>query len=167
VNVTLELATEKDALAIAAVRVAAARQLTEQFGGGTWSFAAESEAGARADIVNANVFLAREGGEVVATLRLSPKNPWIGDIGFFTPAQKPLYLTSMAVAPSRQRQGIGRRCLEEVRRYASQMGADVVRLDSYDAAAGAGDFYRKCGFREVRRDSYNGTPLIWFEARVI
>ena len=40
---------------------------------------------------------------------------------------------------------------------------DAIRLDAYDSQAGAGEFYRKCGFREAGRASYRGTPLIYFE----
>jgi len=36
-------------------------------------------------------------------------------------------------------------------------------LDAYDAQAGAGEFYRKCGFEEVGRVIYRGTPLIYFQ----
>ena len=35
--------------------------------------------------------------------------------------------------------------------------------NAYDAPAGAGDFYRKNGYTEVKREPYNGTPLIYFE----
>ena len=69
----------------------------------------------------------------------------------------------MAVTPNEQRKGIGRLCIEEVRRIAGQWPVDAIRLDAYDAAAGVGEFYRKCGFREVGRAVYKGTPLIYFE----
>jgi len=36
-------------------------------------------------------------------------------------------------------------------------------LDAYDTAAGAGEFYRKCGFEEVGRVIYRGTPLIYYQ----
>ena len=41
--------------------------------------------------------------------------------------------------------------------------ADAIRLDAYDADAGTGEFYRKCGFRECGRRVYRGTPLIYYE----
>lgn len=159
----LEPAREEDAAAIAAVRLAAARDLTARFGRGTWSFAAESVDGVRMDMRSAHVFLARDAGTVIATLRLSERNPWLGDTGFFTRCTRPLYLTSMAVLPSRQRCGVGRQCLEEAARIATEWPADAIRLDTYDAPAGAAEFYRRCGFREVHRATYNGTPLRWFE----
>ena len=157
-------ALETDAAAIAALRMAAARTLTTRFGGGPWSFAAESEGSVLAELRTSTILFARDEGTVVATLRLATKNPWVGNIDFFTPRQRPIYLTSMAVAPKRQRQGIGRQLLAEARRVALDLRGDVIRLDCYDALAGAGEFYRKCGFQERRRSEYNGTPLIWFEA---
>lgn len=53
--------------------------------------------------------------------------------------------------------------MTEAERVAQEWPADAIRLDAYDAEAGAGDFYRKCGFREVGRVSYRGVPLIYFE----
>jgi GNAT superfamily N-acetyltransferase len=156
-------ASHADAAAIAAVRMAAARDLTVRFGAGTWSFAAETEASVRAELRTSTVLFARDAGLVVGTLRLAIKGPWTGRTDFFSPSDRPIYLTSMAVAPKRQREGIGRQLLDEARRVALSLRGDAIRLDSYDAPAGAGSFYLKCGFREVHRAEYNGTPLIWFE----
>jgi GNAT superfamily N-acetyltransferase len=159
----LEEARDADAAAIAALRMAVSRELTARFGRGTWSFTLESEASVRADILTSRVLLVREHGTVIATLRLSSRPPWLGSIDYFTPCNRPLFLTSMAVAPKRQHTGVGRACLEEVKKMARRWPADAICLDAYDAEAGAGDFYRKCGFSEVRRAPYNGTPLIFFE----
>jgi ribosomal protein S18 acetylase RimI-like enzyme len=70
------------------------------------------------------------------------------------------------VHPEEQRKGIGRRCIEEALRIAAKWPADAMRLDAYDTAAGAGEFYRKCGFREVGRATYRKAPLIYFEMLV-
>ena len=72
----------------------------------------------------------------------------------------------MAVDPARQHAGIGRACIEEALEIARDWPADAVCLDAYDTPAGAGDFYRKCGFTEVGRAEYRGTPLIYFEMLV-
>ena len=69
----------------------------------------------------------------------------------------------MAVAPSHQRSGIGRLLLEEAKTIARRRPADAIRLDAYDAPAGAGGFYVKCGFREAGRSTCQGIPLIYFE----
>ena len=157
-------ATEADAAAVAAVRMAAARNLTERFGVGSWTYALESEGGVRAEMRTSRILIAREGGAVIGTLRLATRNPWMGRTDFFTACKRPIFLTSMAITPARQRQGIGRQLLEEARRQAVEMGGEALRLDSYAESAGAGEFYRKCGFREARRGDYNGTELIWFES---
>jgi ribosomal protein S18 acetylase RimI-like enzyme len=53
--------------------------------------------------------------------------------------------------------------MEEARRIATAWPGDAIRLDAWDAAAGAGEFYRKCGFREVGRATYRTAPLVYFE----
>lgn len=156
-------ATLQDAGAVAAVRLAAARDLTRRFGEGTWSYASDSEAGVRLEVESGQVFQGRTAATVVATFRLSSRNPWLGDTSFFTSSATALYLTSMAVLPKYQRSGVGRLCIEQAVRIAREWPAGAIRLDAYDAPAGAGEFYRKCGFREVHRGEYHGTPLIWFE----
>lgn len=165
-SITLEPAAFRDAAAIAALRMECARRLTERHGAGAWAFAAESEGGVRAQMLASAVFIVRIRGELAATLRLSTRNPWIGDIGFFSPAERPIYLTSMAVAPSWQRAGIGRACLAQVPHHVRALQGDTIRLDTYDGPAGAGEFYRRCGFNEVHRADYHGTPLIWFERKL-
>lgn len=62
-----------------------------------------------------------------------------------------------------QRQGIGRLLLEEAVKQARGWPADAIRLDAFDAEAGAGAFCAKCGFREVGRAVYRKAPLIYFE----
>ena len=69
----------------------------------------------------------------------------------------------MAVAPSAQRTGAGRELLEHAVVAARGWPADCIRLDAYDAPAGAGEFYARCGFTEVGRVVYRKTPLIYFE----
>jgi GNAT superfamily N-acetyltransferase len=155
-------AGESDAAAIAALRSAVARRLTEQYGGGHWSGLA-TERGVLSALRNSRLLVARTGAEIVGTLRLATKKPWAIDASYFTKVERPLYLTDMAVAPALQRRGIGRQLLKEAASVARTWPADAIRLDSYDADAGAGPFYEKCGYREVGRASYHGTPLIYYE----
>ena len=159
----LHLALPDEAAAIAALRTAVAAALTQRYGQGHWSSAA-SERGVLSAIRTSRVFVMRdESGNPIATLRLATKKPWAIDKTYFTDCPRPLYLTDMAVAPELQRQGIGRLCVEEMKRIGSEWPGDAIRLDAYDAEAGAGDFYRKCGFREVGRVTYRKVPLIYFE----
>ena len=160
--VWLERATAHDVEEIAALRTAVALDLTARFGIGHWS-ATVTEKGVMRGIATSQVCVARQRSRVVATLRLATTKPWAIDLSYFTPCGRALYLTDMAVLPSVQLQGIGRRCLEETRRIAAEWPAEAIRLDAYDATAGAGGFYARCGYREVGRVTYRSTPLIYFE----
>jgi GNAT superfamily N-acetyltransferase len=155
-------AADADAAAIAALRTAVAERLTQDFGPGHWSGAVTEKTVLRS-VRSSRVIIARKGGEIVGTLRLATKKPWAIDAKYFTQVRRPLYLTDMAVDPAVQRAGIGRQLLQEAGALATAWPADAIRLDSYDAAAGAGPFYAKCGLREVGRVTYRGTPLIYFE----
>jgi GNAT superfamily N-acetyltransferase len=156
-------ATNADAAAIAALRMTTAGDLTLHYGAGSWSFACESEASVQAEIRSSTLLFAREEGRVVASARLATRNPWVIPTEFFRPCDRPIYLTAMVVAPARQRQGIGRQLIGEAKRVAMQLGGAAIRLDTYQGPAGAVDFYRACGFREVHRGDYNATPLVWLE----
>ncbi|MGH9628484.1 MAG: GNAT family N-acetyltransferase [Bryobacteraceae bacterium] len=165
-NLTFENATASDAAALAALHSAVAECLTREFGNGPWS-SAQTERGALNDLRNprfSRILIARTSvGRIIGTLRLATKKPWAIDTSYFTTASKPLYLTSMAVHPGVQRYGVGRLLLKEAEAVARAWPADVIRLDAFDAEAGAGPFYAKCGFREVARVTYKQNPLVYFE----
>ncbi|RZU65241.1 ribosomal protein S18 acetylase RimI-like enzyme [Microterricola gilva] len=57
-----------------------------------------------------------------------------------------LYVHHIAVAPYSQRTGVGKLLLDEISTYASSMGADAVRLDSWAFNDDAHDFFRTQGF---------------------
>jgi predicted N-acetyltransferase YhbS len=59
-----------------------------------------------------------------------------------------------------QRQGIGHQLLDKAAKQARLWPADAIRLDAFDADAGAGSFYARCGFGRV---TYGKAPLIYFE----
>ena len=158
----ITLAKPSDAAAVAAVRIAAADRLTRDFGEGHWS-AHTNEAAVLRDMKASRVLVARDGGRIVGTLTLQARKPWAIDVAYFTPCQKPVYLINMAVTPARQRTGIGRGLLHEALVVARALPADAIRLDAYDTAAGAGEFYRKCGYAGAGGKSYRGVPLLYFE----
>jgi ribosomal protein S18 acetylase RimI-like enzyme len=160
-----EEATAAAAEEIAKIRTAVAEKLTSEYGKGHWS-SPSSIRSVLLDLRTSSVYIARQQEKVIATLRLAAKKPWAIDTKYFTPGKRPLYLTSMAVDPELQRQGIGRYCLEEVKRIAREWPSDAVRLDAYDAEAGAGGFYARCGYREVGRAAYRKVRLIYFELLV-
>jgi GNAT superfamily N-acetyltransferase len=162
---SLSIATPDEAGAVAALRNAVASALTERHGTGHWS-SVSSEKGIRASMKRSSVYVARDDGRAIATLELATKKPWAIDRRYFTPVTRPLYLLGMAVDPARQRTGIGRRCLDQAVEMCRARPADALCLDAYDADAGAGEFYHKCGFAEVGRATYRNTPLIYFELLV-
>ena len=161
-RVRLHPATVHDVPELVRLRVAVNRHLAQEFGQGFW-VGRPTERGALAAMKRGTVLVARFRGRLIGTLTLSTRKPWSIDAQYFQPGEMPLYLTSMAVDPREQRSGVGRGCLEEARRVAREWPADAIRLDAFDAAAGAGEFYRKCGYREVGRAVYRGTPLVYFE----
>jgi GNAT superfamily N-acetyltransferase len=161
-DLTFDAATDVDAAEIAALRTAVAAHLTRRYGQGHWSSTA-TEHGVARGMRTARVLVARESNRIVGTLALATKKPWAIDPACFTPVPKPLYLTDMAVDPSMQGRGIGRRLVAEAVATCRAVAADAIRLDAYDASAGAGEFYSKCGFRETGRAVFRNTPLIYFE----
>ena len=158
----LRVATPADAAAVAAVRNAAAADLTSRYGTGGWSNNT-SERGVLFDMRRGTVYVATYNAGAVATLMLSIRKPWAVNKSYFSPSAKPLYLTAMAVVPERQRQGIGTECLVQAAEFARSWPADTIRLDAWDHASGAGAFYAKCGYREVGRAQYRGAALVYFE----
>jgi GNAT superfamily N-acetyltransferase len=162
VQVKLEIATPADAALLASLHAATSKKLTDTHGIGPWS-GKISEKSVLMAMRNARVYVARDKDQLIATLTLGTKKPWAIDRKYFSQCHRPLYLTSMAVVPELQRQGVGRLCIDAIKNIAKQWPADAIFLDAYDTAAGAGGFYGKCGFREVGRASYRGAPLVYFE----
>ncbi len=161
-RVELVPAEASDATQIALLRNASANDLTTRHGPGFWS-AQCTELSPLRDYRAGGLYVARQASRLVASLHLATKKPWAIDRTYFTAAKRPLYLLSMVVAPGFQRRGIGRSCLEQAAALARKFPADAIWLDAFDHAAGAGDFYRKCGCRERGRVVYRGVPLIYFE----
>jgi GNAT superfamily N-acetyltransferase len=161
-RLVFETATEEDATVLAELRNNAANKLSETFGKGAWSGGC-TEKGILYGMRMSRMVVARENGKIAGTLSLHTKKPWAIDPAYFTKVKKPLYLTSMFVAVERQRLGVGRLLLEQAVEIAREWPAEAIRLDAYDAVAGAGDFYARCGFREVGRAKYKGVGLRYFE----
>ena len=158
----LTRAAADEAADVAAIRNAASDDLTARFGNGHWT-SSVSARGVQSTFRFARVYLAHHGAKPAATLSLQRRKPWSIDPSFFTPVERPVYLTNMAVAPEFQRLGLGRSSLEAAIAAAHEWPGDAVRLDAYDAPAGAGEFYLRCGFREVGRRVNRKTPLRYFE----
>ncbi len=166
-KLSFTIATAKDLAELISLRRAVAEELTNRFGQGPWSPPASYNPKpllydlSRSKFVR--ILMARDRHGIAGSLRLQTKKPWAIDTAYFSPAKRPLYLTSMAVHPRLQRAGIGRRLLQEAETMARAWPGDAIRLDAFDADAGAGGFYSKCGYRETGRVIYRGVPHIYFE----
>lgn len=155
-------ATEADLVELQQLHAAATTALTARFGEGPWS---KDVFGRTLGITPARnqLRVGRCNGRIVTSLRLQTKKPWVIDVTYFTSVARPLYLTGMAVHPDSQRRGLGRLALEDAHAVAAAWPADAIRLDVYDAPAGAGPFYAKCGYAERGRVTYRGIPHIYDE----
>ena len=143
----LQPATVEDAEAVAALRNAVSDDLTFKHGKGSWT-RHSTTAGVLQDLRNAQLYVAVHRDEIVASLVLDTKIPWSTDLRKISKAKRPLFLTSMVVAPELQRQGVGRSCLAEVAKIFRRAKADAVLLETFDhRTAGAGPFYARCGWR--------------------
>lgn len=161
-KVTLKQATAMQVTAIVKLRTATYEKLARDFGHGPWT-STVTEKGVLFNMRNGQVYVAREGRTIIGSLLLTTKKPWAIDRSYFSKSERPLYLLAMAVAPGRQRQGVGRAMLEDVKRIVKGWPGDAIRLDAYDLPGGAGEFYARCGYREMGRVIYRGAPLIYYE----
>jgi ribosomal protein S18 acetylase RimI-like enzyme len=156
------LATPDDVVGILALRSAVAQDLTNRFGRGHWS-SAGTEKGVLSGMKTSRACVALLDGAIVGMLRLSTTKPWSIDNSYFTPCNRPLYLTDLAVHPTAQHRGVGRACIAESRRIGIEWPADAIRLDAYGGDVGAGAFYKRCGFTEMGRTVFRDTSLIYYQ----
>lgn len=156
------MAKPSEARALAALRSAVAQGMTERFGQGHWS-ARPGKAEVLRQLRASHVLVARQGDELIGTVRLVRVLPGIIDSSAFTPVEKSLYVLGLAVAPRCRGQGIGQQLMEATKQTARDWGAQALWLDAYEHAAGAGPFYVKCGFRKVGRIEHRDVPLNYFE----
>jgi GNAT superfamily N-acetyltransferase len=160
-----ETATNADAAELAALHNAVAEDLTRKFGQGFWT-SGQTERGVLATMRMpkfSRILIARNNRSIAGTLRVATKKPWAIDTAYFTEVKRPLYLTGLAVHPGFRGKGLGRLLMKEAEAIARSWPADAIRLDAWDAEAGAGALYAKCGFSQVARVMYKQAPLVYFE----
>jgi len=109
------------------------------------------------------LLVAKQDDQIVGTLCLTTKKPWAIDINYFSKVLQPLYLVGIDVHPGWQRKGIGLYMMETVKSFVIEWPAQAIRLDAYDSPAGAGEFYRKCGYKDRGRVFYKNNALLYFE----
>ena len=161
-RLSVTTASDEDAAELVELRNAVADDLTLRFGKGHWSYSVTEKSVLRG-IRTSRVLLGRMNSKLIATLLLATKKPWAIDVSYFTPVKKALYLHNMAVSVDVQGQGLGRELLVEAAEIARAWPSNAIRLDAYDADAGAGPFYAKCGYSERGRVVYRSTPLVYYE----
>lgn len=164
-RLTLSTAALSDAQELVCLKRAVFDDFRDRFGAGHWP-ATDKLSSFEKSINSSTILIAKEQGAVLGMLRLSNKKPWAIDLAYFEPVPVAMYLTDMAVLPSRQHAGIGTRLLEFATTVSREKGAGAIRLDAYNSISGAGDFYLKCGFEERGQSTYRGTALRYFEKRL-
>lgn len=162
----LKQATADQLRELYALRKQAADDLSARFGSGHWgrvgSFRTMQE-----HQKQGLIYAGLRGQELVAMLRYSTQRPRFYRMEWFTDPDAPAgHLTQMAVRTDLQDSGYGRACVAAIEAIARRGGASYIRLDSYDAPAGAGEFYRKCGYQQVHRGEFNRVPLIYWEKQL-
>lgn len=161
-NVTISLANADDVKALTNMRAAVAQEMTERYGDGAWS-TLPSKVTVVKQMRASRVLVARRDAKLVGTVRLATARQGAFDSSAFTPVTNALYVLGLAVAPGFRNQGIGRALMEAAKDMARSSSTDALWLDAYDHAAGAGEFYSRCGFRRVGKTSHNQPPLIYYE----
>ena len=161
-TLTLEFATETDIQELVHLRCLVDADQARRYGNDRWSTTINEKSVARG-LKGSRVLIARQGEQVVGTLRMETKKPWAIDLSYFTPVKSAVYLRTAEVDPRVQRSGLGRRLIEHAKVVAREWPVEAIRLDAYNGASGGGPFYTKCGFAEVGRAVYRGVPLIYFE----
>lgn len=164
-QLTIREAIAAEAEAIAAVRMAAANDLTRRYGPGLWSSNTTANSVLLA-MKHGRVIIALHNDAIAGTLTLSKRKPWAIDKSCFTRVKTPIYLTNMAVDPRAQFRGVGRALLADAETRARTWpggAGHAIRLDAFDAEAGAGPFYAKCGYSDRGHVVFHNAPLIYFE----
>jgi GNAT superfamily N-acetyltransferase len=166
VNVKVRPATAAEVPAIQATRLSAAEELTDHHGDGQWSYV--SSENTLVDALNSGLlFVIDADGMLVGTFRLTDRKiAFYQERWFAEPDAPAAYLRDMAIAPDRQRQGVGRQAIAAIEELAQRHGARALRLDAYVGPAGAGPFYRKCGYTRVHKGSFNNVQLEYYEKRL-
>jgi predicted N-acetyltransferase YhbS len=161
-NLTITLANSDDVKALTTLRTAISQDMTERFGEGAWSMV-PSKVVVVKQMRASRVLVARRDSKLVGTVRLATARQGAFDSSAFTPVTNALYVLGLAVAPGSRNLGIGRALMEASKEMARSSSTEALWLDAYDHAAGAGEFYSRCGFRRVGKTALNQPPLIYYE----
>jgi GNAT superfamily N-acetyltransferase len=161
-STAIAVAGVRDASELVELRVRVAQGMTVEFGEGHWS-ACPRKADVLRQLRASHVFVAREDQRIIGTVRVTRALPGLIDSAAFAPVKTALYVLGLAVAPEARGRGVGRVLMEAAKGLARTWPADALWLDAYDHPAGAGAFYKKCGFRPVGRGASGVVPLTFYE----
>jgi GNAT superfamily N-acetyltransferase len=159
---SISVATLRDARELIDLRTRVAHGMTEAFGAGHWS-ARPSWADVVRQLRASRVLVARRDAEIIGTVRLARALPWAFDSASFTAVETALYVLGLAVAPEARGHGVGGDLMEAAKAAARSWPADALWLDAYDHPAGAGAFYKECGFRAVGSGTRGDLTVIYYE----
>jgi GNAT superfamily N-acetyltransferase len=161
--VSLRKAGGDDIKLVRAILAAAAADLVTRFGSGHWSTVRSAES-LQKRASNGALYIIEADSSAVGTLQLTSRKTGFYREEWFAPRQGTVgYLLDMAVHPDHQQRGIGRRSMELVESLARLAGLRAIRLDAYRGPAGAGEFYKKCGYASVHKGEMREVPLEYFE----
>ena len=161
--IRLRQASLDDIKSVRNIVAAAADDLTARFGEGHWSGVRTIET-LQKYAGSGTLYLIEADAVAVGTLRLTDRKIGFYHNAWFARPDDPAgYLLDMAVHPERQRRGLGRCAMELAEQRARQGGMRAIRLDAYHGPAGAGGFYRKCGYTLVHQGDMRGVGLEYVE----
>lgn len=149
----IEFAQPSDARELATLHDAVAQEVTARLGQGHWSKPTRlermREAIKRSDGQpnSRNIFVARESGVIVATVTISHRGMHLWKRSLWERPKEPgLAVFSLAVLPSRYRQGLGREMMHFAEEEAQRDGLRWVRLDAYTVNPDSNAFYQALGY---------------------
>jgi hypothetical protein len=87
---------------------------------------------------------------VIATMTLHTRKPWAIGVKYFAPDRRRCISPTWRSRPIARQRRRPRACWPKPQEW-REWPADAVRLDAFDAVAGAGPFYAKCGHESAAR----------------
>lgn len=149
----IDFAQPSDARELTALHNAVAEEVTARLGPGHWSKPTrlgrirEAIKQSDGEPASRNLFVARDSGVLVATVTISHRgmNLWRRSL-WSEPNAPGLAVFSLAVLPSRYRQGLGREMMLFTEEQAKRDGLPWVRLDAYTNNPSSNAFYQALGY---------------------
>jgi GNAT superfamily N-acetyltransferase len=92
------------------------------------------------------------------------KGKLIGGVNACMTSFRILYISTVFIDEDYRRKGVAKSLLEEVERQAKELGADLIRVDTFDWQGR--DFYEAIGFEEVGRYEAEGFSEHFYLKRI-